>query len=575
MNVVCRRSVMLDPRRSEIRPHFHEEPAMPRATDFIRSRVANDLGSGAVKSVRTRFPPEPNGFLHLGHAKSIVLNFGIALEFGGICHLRLDDTNPSKESQDFVDAIQRDVEWLGYDWRPYLFFASDNFAQLYDWAVHLIETGNAYVDEQSVDEVRLSRGTLTQPGIPSPYRDRPIAESLEMFVRMRRGEFAEGKCVLRAKIDMAAGNVNLRDPVLYRISRVPHPRTGTVWCIYPSYDFAHGQSDAIEGITHSIATLEFADHKALYDWLLERLPVPSRPRQYEFARLEMTHTVLSKRILTSLVTEGVVDGWDDPRLPTLAGLRRRGVPADAIREFIMRIGVSKANSVVDIELFEGVIREVLNQRAERRMAVLRPLELVLQNLDEGAEEVVAALNHPEHPERGSRSIRLRRRLFIERDDFAEEPPKGFNRLAPGKEVRLRYAFVVRCAGVERDSEGRVVRVLCTYDPATRGGQTPDGRKVKGTIHWVDAETSVTAEIRVIGRLLAYPQPDTRRLSEQLSGNSLEVISGCRAEPSVADWATNAPLQFERQGYFVRDAGSDGLAFNRTIGLRDSWPAKSG
>ncbi len=460
--------------------------------DFIRDIIQADLDAGRHRTVVTRFPPEPNGYLHIGHAKSIALNFGVAQEFGGRCHLRFDDTNPVKEEQEYIDAIERDVRWLGFDWGEHLHHASDYFEQLYAWAEHLITAGKAYVDDQSPEEMRLARGTLTEPGRNSPYRDRTVAENLDLFRRMRAGEFPNGARVLRAKIDMAAGNINLRDPVLYRILHARHPRTGDKWCIYPSYDFAHGQSDAIEHITHSICTLEFEDHRPLYDWFIENLPVPSRPRQYEFARLNLTYTVLSKRVLTELVRGGHVDGWDDPRMPTLAGLRRRGVPPAALRDFVKRIGVAKANSVVDVAMLDFSVREALNKTALRRMAVLRPLKIVIENYPEGRSEELDAVNHPDDAAAGTRKIRFGRELYVERDDFMESPPKKFFRLSPGKEVRLRYAYFITCREVKKNALGEVVELRCTYDPATRGGNAPDGRKVQATLHWVSAADAVEA-----------------------------------------------------------------------------------
>ncbi len=454
--------------------------------DFIRDIVQADLDAGRVKAVVTRFPPEPNGYLHIGHAKSICLNFGIAQEFGGRCHLRFDDTNPAKEEQEYIDAIERDVRWLGFDWGKHLYHASDYFERLYGWAEDLIRAGKAYVDDQTQDEIRHNRGTLTEPGKNSPFRERPLGENLDLFRRMRAGEFPNGTRVLRAKIDMAAGNINLRDPVLYRILNAPHPRTGTTWKIYPSYDFAHGQSDAIEGITHSVCTLEFEDHRPLYDWFIANLDVPSKPHQYEFARLNLTYTVLSKRVLTLLVRDGHVAGWDDPRMPTIAGLRRRGVPPEAIRDFIKRIGVAKANSLVDVGMFEFSVREVLNKNALRRMAVLKPLKVVIENYPEGQVEELDAINHPDDPAAGRRKIKFGRELYIEQDDFMENPPKKFFRLSPGMEVRLRYAYFITCREVVKNAAGEVTELRCTYDPATKGGNAPDGRKVKATIHWVSA-----------------------------------------------------------------------------------------
>jgi glutaminyl-tRNA synthetase len=544
--------------------------------DFIRDIVAADLAAGRTRSVVTRFPPEPNGYLHIGHAKSICLNFGIAEEFGGRCHLRFDDTNPTKEEQEYIDAIERDVRWLGFDWGEHLHHASDYFEQLYDWAEHLIRSGHAFVDDTPPEEMRAMRGTLTEPGRNSPYRDRSPAENLDLFRRMRTGEFPNGARVLRAKIDMTAGNINLRDPVLYRILHAAHPRTGGKWSIYPTYDFAHGQSDAIEGVTHSICTLEFEDHRPLYDWLIEHLPVPSRPRQYEFARLNLSYTVLSKRFLTRLVQEGHVAGWDDPRMPTLAGLRRRGVPSEAIREFVRRVGVARANSLVDVGMFEAAVRDVLNKSAPRRMAVLRPLKLVIENYPEGQTEELEAVNHPDDAAAGSRQIPFGRELFIERDDFLEDPPKGFFRLAPGREVRLRYAYFVTCREVVKSAAGEILELRCTYDPATRGGNAPDGRKVRGTIHWVAASQAIPAEIRLYNPLFTRPDPGAEGdLMADLNPHSLEVLSGAAVEPALAGDNSEAPEQFERQGYFCRDPDSQPghLVFNRTIGLRDSW-AKS-
>lgn len=549
-----------------------EAAAVEAGRDFIRDIVAEDLASGRHRSVVTRFPPEPNGYLHIGHAKSICLNFGIAEEFGGRCHLRFDDTNPTKEEQEYIDAIERDVRWLGFEWGKHLYHASDYFEQLYDWAEYLIHVGKAYVDDQSPDEMRAARGTLTEPGRNSPYRERSVAENLDLFRRMRAGEFPNGARVLRAKIDMASGNINLRDPVLYRILHASHPRTGTAWSIYPSYDFAHGQSDALEQITHSICTLEFEDHRPLYDWFLDNLPVPSHPHQYEFARLNLTYTVLSKRVLTELVRQGHVKAWDDPRMPTLAGLRRRGVPAAAIRDFVKRIGVAKANSVVDVAMFEHAIREVLNRTASRRMAVLRPLRVVIENYPEGEGELLDAVNHPDDPSAGTRRIRFARELFVERDDFMENPPKKFFRLAPGREVRLRYAYFITCREVVKNAAGEVVELRCTYDPATRGGNAPDGRKVQATLHWVSAAESVDAEVRLYNQLFTRPEPNAGDFAADINPQSLEVLTGCRLEPALARDNADEPVQFERQGYFYRDPDSapGRLVFNRTVGLRDTW-----
>jgi len=546
------------------------DTAAEAGRDFIRDIIQDDRASGRHKTIVTRFPPEPNGYLHIGHAKSICLNFGVAQEFGGRCHLRFDDTNPAKEEQEYIDAIMRDVRWLGFDWGQHLYHASDYFEQLYAWAEHLIKTGKAYVDDTAVDEMRAMRGTLTEPGRPSRFRDRGVDENLDLFHRMRAGEFPDGARVLRAKIDLAAGNMNLRDPVLYRILHAEHPRTGTAWCIYPTYDFAHGQSDAIEHVTHSLCTLEFEDHRPLYDWFLDNLPVPSRPRQIEFARLNITHTILSKRVLTELVRGGHVSGWDDPRMPTLAGLRRRGVPPAAIRDFIRRVGVARANSVVDAAMFDHAVRELLNKEAPRRMAVLRPLKVTIENYPEGRVEQLDAINHPDDPSAGTRQIPFRRELYVERDDFMESPPKKFFRLAPGREVRLRYAYFIACKAVVKDASGAVVELRCTYDPASRGGNSPDGRKVQATIHWVTAQDSVPAEMRLYNPLFTKPDPDAANFAADLSPNSLEVLSDARAEPSLADATPGAPVQFERQGYFTRDTAEAGLVFNRTVGLRDTW-----
>ena len=541
--------------------------------DFIRDIVRADLAAGRHDTVVTRFPPEPNGYLHIGHAKSICLNFGVAEDFGGRCHLRFDDTNPLKEEQRYIEAIQRDVRWLGFDWGEHLHFASDYFERLYEWAEHLVRHGDAYVDDLSPDEIRAYRGTLTEPGRNSPYRERTPEENLDLLRRMRAGEFPDGARVLRAKIDMASGNLNLRDPVLYRILHATHPRTGDAWCIYPTYDFAHGQSDAIEGVTHSLCTLEFEDHRPLYDWLIEHLPVPSRPRQYEFARLNLSHTILSKRRLIQLVEEGHVRGWDDPRMPTLAGLRRRGAPPAAMREFARRIGVAKSDNLVDVALLEHCVREVLNRTAERRMAVLRPLRVVIENYPEGQTEEFEAINNPEDPAAGMRRVPFSRELFIERNDFMEDPPRGFFRLAPGREVRLRYAYLITCREVERAAAGNVALLRCTYDPATRGGDAPDGRKVRGTLHWVSAAHSLPAEVRLYDHLFkrAEPGADGDFLAD-LDPHALEILSDCRLEPSLAAAVTGEAVQFERQGYFCRDpdATLERLVFNRTVALRDTW-----
>ncbi len=541
--------------------------------DFIRDIIDADIAAGRASEVVTRFPPEPNGYLHIGHAKAIWLNFGVAQEYGGRCHLRFDDTNPIREEQEYIDAIKRDVHWLGCDWGRHLYYASDYFDQLYDWAEHLIRAGKAYVDDLPAEEMRAMRGSLTEPGHNSPYRDRSVAENLDLFRRMRAGEFLNGARVLRAKIDMAAGNMNLRDPVLYRILHAAHPRTGMKWSIYPTYDFAHGQSDAIEGVTHSLCSLEFEDHRPLYDWLIDNLPVPSRPRQYEFARLNLAYTVLSKRVLTRLVRDGHVTGWDDPRMPTLAGLRRRGVPAAAIRDFVQRVGVARANSIVDMAMLEHSIREVLNKTAPRRMAVLRPLKLVIANYPEGASEMLDAVNNPEDPAAGTRKIPFGRELYVEHDDFMEHPPKTFFRLSLGREVRLRYAYFVTCRKAVKNAAGEVIELICSYDPATRGGNAADGRKVRATLHWVAAAHAVPAEIRLYNPLFSRPEPEIAAdFAAELNPTSLEILSESCIEPALAAATPGESVQFERQGYFCLDPDSipGRLVFNRTVGLRDNW-----
>ena len=545
----------------------HDAPS-----DFVRAIVREDIAAGRTGTVVTRFPPEPNGYLHIGHAKSIVLNFGVAGEFGGRCHLRFDDTNPAREEAEFIESIEEDVRWLGYEWGEHLHFASDHFERLYEWAEHLVREGRAYVDDSGAGEIRAMRGTLTEPGTDSPFRNRPAAENLDLLRRMRAGEFDEGARVLRARIDMASGNINLRDPVLYRILRAHHPRTGEDWCIYPTYDFAHGQSDAIEGVTHSLCTLEFADHRPLYDWLIDNLPVPARPRQYEFARLNLAYTVLSKRRLIRLVEEGHVAGWDDPRMPTLAGLRRRGVPPAAVRDFAQRIGVARADNLVDPALLDHCIRDELNRTAERRLAVLRPLKLVIENWPEGETEMLPAPNNPNDPGAGSREIPFSREIWVERDDFMEDPPKKFHRLGPGREVRLRYAYFVTCTGVEKGEDGEPVLLRCTYDPATRGGDAPDGRKVRGTIHWVSAAHAMPAEIRFYDHLFSVAEPGADGdFLDDLNPFSLVVLKDCRLEPALAR-PGDAPVQFERQGYFRPDDESrpGRPVFNRVVALRDSW-----
>lgn len=553
-----------------------ETPTTPQPArgDFIRDIVAGDLSHGRHDVIVTRFPPEPNGYLHIGHAKSICLNFGIAAEFGGRCHLRFDDTNPVKEEQEYIDAIKADVRWLGFDWGAHLYHASDYFEQLYEWAIHLIKAGKAYVDDLSAEEIRLHRGTLTEPGRNSVWRDRTVDENLDLFARMRAGEFPDGSRVLRAKIDMAAANINLRDPVMYRILHTPHPRTGDAWCIYPSYDFAHGQSDAIEGITHSICTLEFQDHRPLYDWFIQNLPVPSVPHQYEFARLNLTHTVLSKRVLLKLVSEGHVRGWDDPRMPTLSGIRRRGFPAEGIRDFAQMIGVARADSVVEIEMLEHAVRGVLNRTAERRFAVLDPLRLIIENYPPDLVEQIEVPNNPEDPEAGTRTVPFSRQILIERDDFMEDPPAKFFRLAPGREVRLRSAYFITCTDVIRDEDGVVTELRCTYDPATRGGSAPDGRKVKGTLHWLSDAHALTAEVRLYDHLFRSPYPgqDGNGLFSDLNPASETILAGCRIEPALATTPVGDTVQFERLGYFCVDTEStpDAPVFNRTLTLKDAW-----
>ena len=541
--------------------------------DFIRDIVEADLASGKHKSIVTRFPPEPNGYLHIGHAKSICLNFGVAEEFNGQCNLRFDDTNPAKEEQEFIDSIQADVRWLGFDWGKNLFYASDYFEQLYLWAEHLIQNGKAYVDDSTAAELSALRGTLTEPGKESPYRNRSAEENLDLFRRMRAGEFPNGARVLRAKIDMTSGNINLRDPVMYRILHEHHPRTGDKWCIYPNYDFAHGQSDSLEHVTHSVCTLEFEDHKPLYEWFLDNLPVPARPRQYEFARLNIGYTVLSKRFLTTLVKDNRVSGWDDPRMPTLAGLRRRGVPAAALRDFVRKVGVARANSTVDIQMYDHAVREHLNKSAPRRMGVLRPLKVVIENYPEGQVEELEAINNPDDPSAGTRKIPFGREIYVEHEDFMETPPKKFYRLSPGTEVRLRYAYLITCREAVKNAAGEVTELRCTYDPATRGGNAPDGRKVKATLHWVPAEQSLPAEIRVYNPLFTRPDPGANGdLFADINPDSLEVLKDARVEPALADAEIGVAVQFERQGYFCADTDSNPgkLIFNRTIGLRDSY-----
>ncbi len=544
-------------------------------TDFIRQIVAADLQQGKnAGRVVTRFPPEPNGFLHIGHAKSIVLNFSIAAENAGVCHLRFDDTNPTKEETAFVESIQEDVRWLGFDWRDKMFFASDYFDRLYDFAVELIRAGKAYVDDLSAEEIRAHRGTLTEPGRNSPFRDRPIEENLDLFRRMRDGEFPDGSRVLRAKIDMASPNLNLRDPTIYRIRKVHHHRTGADWCIYPMYDFTHCLSDMLEGITHSICTLEFEDHRPLYDWFLDELRTPCHPQQIEFARLNLTYTVLSKRKLVELVSEKHVDGWDDPRMPTIAGFRRRGFTPESIRTFCQRIGVTKKDSVVDVTMLEQTAREDLNLRAPRVMAVLRPLKVIIENYPEGQVEYLDAVNNPEDAGAGTRQVPFGRELYVEQDDFRENPPSKFFRLAPGREVRLRYAYFITCREVVKNEAGEVVELRCTYDPATRGGDAPDGRRVKATLHWVAAAQAQDATVRLYDRLFKVENPGrSGDYRDDLNPDSLTVLEGCKVEPSLTEAQVGVGYQFERQGYFcldAKDARPGHLVFNRTLSLRDSW-----
>jgi glutaminyl-tRNA synthetase len=544
-----------------------------RPSNFVRDEVIADTQSGRFGGkVVTRFPPEPNGYLHIGHAKAICLDFGLAREFGGRCHLRFDDTNPTKESQEYVDAIMRDVRWLGFDWGEHLYHASDYFEQLYRWAEQLIASGKAYVDDLTADQIREYRGTLTQSGRPSPYRDRSVDDNLALFRRMRAGEFEDGSKTLRAKIDMGSGNINLRDPVMYRIRKTSHQRTGDAWSIYPMYDWAHGQSDSIEGVTHSLCTLEYEDHRPLYDWYLDALGI-YHPRQIEFARLNLSHTVMSKRKLLQLVEERLVTGWDDPRMPTLAGLRRRGYTPEAIRDFADRIGVAKSDNTVELALLEHCVREHLNKTAERRMAVLRPLKLVIDNYPAGKVEMMEAVNNPEDPSAGTRTVPFSRELWIEQDDFKEIAPKKYFRLAPGAEVRLRYAYIVKCVDFSLGPDGQVTEVRCTYDPATVGGDS-GGRTVKGTIHWVSAQHAVDAEVRLYDTLFSKPKPDEEDdFKAALNPSSLAVLTGCRLEPSLASAAPGARVQFERNGYFcadARDSAPGRPVFNRTVGLRDTW-----
>ena len=554
-------------------------PASAPPLDFIRTIITADLAADKHGGrVATRFPPEPNGYLHIGHAKSICLNFGVATEYGGTCNVRFDDTNPTTEEVEYVDAIQADVRWLGFDWDDRLYYASDYFERLYDFAVRLIERGKAYVDDLDAEQIRAYRGTLTAPGRESPHRDRSVEENLDLFARMRAAEFPDGAKVLRARIDMASGNLNLRDPTLYRIRRAVHHRTGDDWCIYPMYDFTHALSDSIEGITHSLCTLEFEDHRPLYDWVLDEAEAACHPQQIEFARLNLSYTVLSKRKLLTLVKDGHVGGWDDPRMPTLVGMRRRGYPPEAIRTFCDRIGMAKRENVVDAAALEHAVREELNRTAPRVLGVLRPLRVTIENYPEGRVEEVDVINNPEDPAAGTRRVPFSRELYLERDDFQEDPPKKFFRLAPGREVRLRCAYFITCVGVIKDERGDVVELRCTYDPATRGGSAPDGRKVKATLHWVSAPHAVTAEARLYDRLFTDEHPgEARDLLESLNSGSLEVVDGCRVEPSVAGAPVGTRYQFERLGYFCvdPDSGDGRLVFNRTVSLRDAWAKIAG
>jgi glutaminyl-tRNA synthetase len=545
-------------------------------SNFIREIIDEDMKTGKFGGrVQTRFPPEPNGYLHIGHAKSICLNFGLAADYNGKGNLRFDDTNPVKEEQEYIDAIIGDVKWLGFDWEDRLFYASDYFSQLYDWAVQLIKAGKAYVDDLNAEQIREYRGTLKQPGKESPHRDRSVEENLDLFERMRKGEFPDGACVLRAKIDMASPNVNLRDPVLYRILHAEHPRTGNAWCIYPMYDYAHGQSDSIERITHSICTLEFEDHRPLYDWVLDQLGI-YHPQQIEFARLNLNYTVLSKRKLIRLVQEKHVNGWDDPRMPSLSGLRRRGYTPEAIRNFCDLIGVAKTNSTAEIAMLEFCVRQDLNQRANRVMAVLKPLKVVLTNYPEGQVDELDAINNPENADAGTRKVPFSRELYIEQDDFMENPPNKFYRLAPGREVRLRYGYFIKCEEVIKDADGNVIELRCTYDPATRGGDSPDGRKVKATIHWVSAAHAIKAEARLYNALFDRANPNDesegKDFTAYINPNSLEVLKDAWVEPSLEGTKAGTSYQFERLGYFCidPDSTSEKLVFNRTVTLRDDW-----
>ena len=566
--------MLMNSSKSSVEPEAVNSVPESRPANFLQERIAEDLKSGKYQHVQTRFPPEPNGYLHIGHAKAICIDFGLADEFGGKTNLRFDDTNPEKEDTEYVDSIQEDVRWLGFNWDG-LYYASDYFDQIYEWAIQLIKAGKAYVDDLNADEVREYRGTLTQPGKESPYRNRSVEENLDLFIRMKNGEFPDGARTLRAKIDMSSPNLNLRDPIMYRILRAEHHRTGNKWLIYPTYDWAHGQSDSIEKVTHSMCSLEFADHQPLYNWYIEQLGIfPSQ--QIEFDRLAITYTLLSKRKLLQLVNEGRVSGWNDPRMPTLGGMRRRGYTPEAIRNFVWTVGVSRTNGIVELEMLEHFVREDLNRRSARVMAVLHPLKVVIDNYPEGQVEQMDAVNNPEDPNAGSRKVPFSKTLYIEQDDFREVPPPKYFRLSPGKEVRLRYGYFITAKSVVKNAQGEVVEVHCTYDPATRGGNAPDGRKVKSTIHWVSAEHAVDAEVRIYDKLFTKENPteleEGQNFTDNLNPNSLEVIATAKLEPSLANAAPGSRYQFERLGYFCVDTDSkpDRPVFNRTVALKDSW-----
>lgn len=565
-------------------PHFTKimgntmttEETVSKPSNFIRDIIDEDLKSGKYTKIITRFPPEPNGYLHVGHAKSICLNYGIARDYNGEFHLRFDDTNPTKEEQEYIDSIKEDLKWLGCEWGEHEYYASNYFQQLYEWAVLMIEKGLAYVDDQTADEIRDTRGTLTEPGKNSPFRDRTIEENLDLFKRMKSGEFKNGEKVLRAKIDMTSPNINMRDPVLYRILHESHPRTGNQWCIYPMYDFTHGQSDAIEKITHSICTLEFQDHRPLYDWFIKVLPVPAEPHQYEFARLNLTYTVMSKRKLLRLVKDNKVNGWDDPRMPTISGMRRRGYPPEALHDFCERIGVAKANSTVDFGLLESSIRDNLNTHAPRFMGVIKPIKAVIENYPVGQHEYFDADNNPEDPNAGTRKVKFTREIYIDADDFMENPPKKYFRLSPGAEVRLKHAYYITCKEVIKDAEGNITELKCEYDPQSRGGSSPDGRRVKGTIQWVSAEDGVKAEIRLYDHLFTVENPDKvedgKDFTDNINPDSLQVVTDAIVEPALAELEPGTTAQFIRLGYFCKDKDSkpDKPVFNRTISLKDGW-----